>query len=164
MGELRSGRARTRPTDGNFAQVNGLYTVLEALRARYPDLLIENVSRRRQPARLGMLRYTDVAWMDDRTAPSVHVRHNIQGLSALFPPAYLLSFVTDHATEPLHDPPDLSLYFRSRMRGGLGLCFRGDSFTEDEDAEHGAGNRHLQGCASDDHDVGRLPADQTSVA
>ena len=81
-----------------------------------------------------MLRFTDVAWMDDRTAPSVHVRHNIQGLSAVFPPAYLLSFVTDHDTEPLHDAPDLSLYFRSRMGGALGLCFRGDSFTEDENA------------------------------
>ena len=79
-----------------------------------------------------MLRYTDVAWMDDRTAPSVHVRHNIAGLSAVFPPAYLLSFVTDHDTEPLHDAPDLSLYFRSRMGGALGLCFRGDDFTEEE--------------------------------
>jgi alpha-galactosidase len=81
-----------------------------------------------------MLRYTDVAWMDDRTAPSVHVRHNLQGLSAVFPPAYLLSFVTDHDSEPLHDAPDLSLYFRSRMGGALGLCFRSDSFTEGENA------------------------------
>jgi alpha-galactosidase len=81
-----------------------------------------------------MLRFTDVAWMDDRTAPSVHVRHNVQGLSAVFPPAYLLSFVTDHDTEPLHGAPDLSLYFRSRMNGALGLCFRSDSFTESENA------------------------------
>ena len=50
-----------------------------------------------------MLRYTDVAWMDDHTAPSVHVRHNLEGLSTVFPPAYLLSFVTDHITEPLHE-------------------------------------------------------------
>ena len=46
-----------------------------------------------------MLRYTDAAWMDDRTAPSGHVRHNIQGLSALFPPAYLLSFVINSARQ-----------------------------------------------------------------
>ena len=97
-----------------------------------------------------MLRFTDVAWMDDRTAPSVHVRHNLQGLSAVFPPAYLLSFVTDHDTEPLHDAPDLSLYFRSRMSGALGLCFRGDAFTEDENAEHEPRDRHLQGDARDD--------------
>jgi hypothetical protein len=62
------------------------------------------------------------------------VRHNIEGLSAVFPPAYLLSFVTDHDTEPLHDAPDLSLYFRSRMVGALGLCFRTADFTEGESA------------------------------
>jgi hypothetical protein len=62
----------------------------------------------------------------------VNVRHNLEGLSAVFPPSYLLSFVTDHDTEPLHDSPDLPLYFRSRMAGALGLCFRSDSFEEGE--------------------------------
>ena len=84
----------------------------------YPDMLIENVSGGGNRLDLGMLRYTDVAWMDDRTAPSVHVRHNVEGLSAVFPPAYLLSFLTDHEGEPLHDSPDISLYVRSRMAGG----------------------------------------------
>jgi len=70
--------------------------------------------------------------MDDRTAPSVNVRHNLEGLSVVFPPSYLLSFVMDHDTEPLHSSPDLSLYFRSRMDGALGLCFRSDSFGEGE--------------------------------
>jgi alpha-galactosidase len=119
-------------SDGNFAHVRGLYTMLTALRARYPDLQIENVSGGGNRLDIGMLRYTDVAWMDDRTAPSVHVRHNIEGLSAVFPPAYLLSFVTDHDGEPLHDAPDLSLYFRSRMVATLGLCFRISDFTEGE--------------------------------
>jgi len=124
------------PTDGNFAHVNGLYDLLSTLRERYPDMLIENVSGGGNRLDVGMLRYTDAGWMDDRTAPSVHVRHNIEGLSAVFPPAYLLSFVTDHSDggEPLHDAPDLALYFRSRMAGALGLCFRGDGFTDDEQA------------------------------
>jgi len=122
------------PADGNFAHTGALYDMFTQLRARYPGMQIENVSGGGNRLDVGMLRFTDVAWMDDRTAPSVHVRHNIQGLSAVFPPAYLLSFVTDHDTEPLHDAPDLPLYFRSRMGGALGLCFRGDSFTEDEDA------------------------------
>ena len=121
-------------TDGNFAHTGALYDMLSQLRERYPNLLIENVSGGGNRLDVGMLRFTDVAWMDDRTAPSVHVRHNLQGLSAVFPPAYLLSFVTDHDTEPLHDSPDLSLYFRSRMGGALGLCFRGDSFTDEENA------------------------------
>lgn len=120
--------------DGNFTHVNGLYDMLSTLRERYPDLLIENVSGGGNRLDVGMLRYSDAAWMDDRTAPSVHVRHNLEGLSVVFPPAYLLSFVTDHSSEPLHDSPDLSLYFRSRMDGALGLCFRSDAFAEGEEA------------------------------
>ena len=118
--------------DGNFAQVNGLYDVLATLRTQYPDLQIENVSGGGNRLDLGMLRYTDVAWMDDRTAPSGHVRHNIEGLSALFPPAYLLSFVINSAGEPLTNAPDLSLYFRSRMMGGLGLSFKTEGFSDDD--------------------------------
>ncbi len=121
-------------TDGNFAHVSGLYSLLATLRARYPDMLMENVSGGGNRLDLGMARYTDVAWMDDRTAPSVHVRHNVQGLSIVFPPAYLLSFVTDHDGEPLHDAPDLPLYFRSRMEGALGLCFLGGELSDDDAA------------------------------
>lgn len=117
-------------TDGNFAQVEGLYSVLQELRDRYPDLLIENVSGGGNRLDLGMVRYSDTAWMDDRTAPSAHVRHNVEGLSAVFPPAYLLSFVMDHDTEPLHDAPDLPLYVRSRMASALGLCFRGSDLDD----------------------------------
>ena len=116
--------------DGSFAQVNGLYTMLSALRSRYPDMLIENVSGGGNRLDLGMLRYTDVAWMDDRTAPAVRVRHNLEGLSTVFPPAYLLSFVTDLPEEPLHESPDLPLYVRSRAAGILGLSFRLSGLTD----------------------------------
>jgi alpha-galactosidase len=112
------------PADGNFAHVSALYTILQTLRDRYPDLLIENVSGGGNRLDVGMLRYSDVAWMDDRTAPAVNVRHNLQGLSAVFPPAYLLSFVMSAETEPLHGAPDLAALVRSRMAGALGLCFK----------------------------------------
>jgi alpha-galactosidase len=117
-------------TDGNFAHVTALYGVLDEVRQRYPDMLVENVSGGGNRLDLAMMRYSDVGWMDDRTAPSVHVRHNIQGLSVVFPPAYLLSFVTNYETEPLHESPDLSLYLRSRMTSVLGLCFRATELTE----------------------------------
>jgi alpha-galactosidase len=112
------------PSDGNFAQVQGLYAVLSALRSRYPDMLIENVSGGGNRLDLGMLRYTDTGWMDDRSGPAAHVRHNLQGLTMVFPPAYLLSFVNNDAAEPLANPPDLQLYARSRMPGVLGLNYR----------------------------------------
>ncbi len=110
--------------DGNFKHVLGLYSVLAALRERFPGLVIENVSGGGNRLDLGMARYTDTAWMDDRSAPSVHVRHNLEGLSAVFPSAYLLSFMMDHADESVFDPADLSMYVRSRMPGMLGLCLR----------------------------------------
>jgi alpha-galactosidase len=103
--------------------VTALYQILAALHQRYPNLVIENCSQGGNRLDFGMIRYADTAWMDDRTAPSVHVRHNIEGLSEMFPPAYLLSFVTDHVGESVEDAQDLSLYFRSRMAGILGLCF-----------------------------------------
>lgn len=122
-------------TDGNFAHVNGLYQVLAELRARYPELPIENVSGGGNRLDFGMLRYSDVAWMDDRSAPSIHVRHIIEGLSAVFPPAYLLSFVIDHESESLHRAVDMPLYFRSRMPATLGLCFRSNEFEEGDAAQ-----------------------------
>jgi alpha-galactosidase len=119
------------PNDGNFAQVTGLYALLQQLRDRYPELLVENVSGGGNRLDFGMLRYTDAGWMDDRTAPSVHVRHIVQGLSTVFPPAYLLSFLTQHADERLHAANDLSLYVRSRMQGAFGLGFRSGDLSDD---------------------------------
>jgi alpha-galactosidase len=120
--------------DGNFAHVTALYQMLATVRQRYPNLIIENCSQGGNRLDFGMLRYTDTAWMDDRTSPSVHVRHNVEGLSEMFPPAYLLSFVTDHVGESIEDAQDLSLYFRSRMAGILGLCFRAGALSDSDTA------------------------------
>ena len=117
-------------TDGNFAHVNALYQMLDTLHDRYPNLMIENVSGGGNRLDFGMLRYTDVGWMDDRTSPAVHVRHDIEGLSVAFPPAYLFSFVTSYDPESLHESKDMSMYMRSRMLAALGLCFRAEDLTE----------------------------------
>jgi alpha-galactosidase len=109
--------------DGNFAHVTALYEMLAALREHYPDLMIENVSGGGNRLDLGMLRYTDTAWMDDRSGPSAYVRHHFEGLSAAFPPVYLFAFVTQGDDERLTQYADLPLYFRSRMLGTLGMSF-----------------------------------------
>jgi len=111
------------PGDGNFAHVTGLYDVLRQIRARYPTMQIENCSQGGNRLDFGMLRYTDAAWMDDRTGPAAHVRHNLEGLMTFLPPAYLLSFVVENENEPLIDSPDLPLTMRSRMPGILGLTY-----------------------------------------
>jgi alpha-galactosidase len=112
------------PTDGSFAHVSALYGILDMLRSRYPSMLIENCSGGGNRLDFAMMKYTDVAWMSDQTSPSIRVRHNVEGLSLIFPPAYLLSFLTDLGWEPLHDSPDLSLYARSRMMEAFGLSIR----------------------------------------
>lgn len=119
-------------SDGNFAHVKGLYDVLSVLRERYPHLLLENCAQGGNRADFGMLGYSDVGWMDDRTGPSVHVRHNLEGLTTFFPPAYLLSFAISDEGEPLSGAPDLGLYLRSRMPGILGLTYRAAELTEED--------------------------------
>ena len=96
------------------------------MRRRYPDLLIENVSGGGARLDFGMMAFTDTAWMDDRTSPASHVRHNIEGLSFAFPPAYLLSFLIDADGEPIAGAEDLPLLVRSRGAGILGLTYRTD--------------------------------------
>jgi alpha-galactosidase len=117
--------------DGNFAHVKGLYDVLATLRERYPALQIENCSQGGNRLDFGMLRFTDTAWMDDRTSPAAHVRHNLEGLMTWFPPAYLLSFVLND-NESIVDSPDLGLFLRSRMPGILGLTYRSSHLTESD--------------------------------
>jgi alpha-galactosidase len=118
------------PADGNMAHVQALYGLLDELRRRYPDLLIENVSGGGARLDFGMMAYTDTAWMDDRTSPASHVRHNIEGLSFAFPPAYLLSFLIDADGEPIAGAEDLPLLVRSRGAGILGLTYRSDVIDE----------------------------------
>ena len=118
--------------DGNLAHHAGLYDVLARLRARFPELVIENCAEGGNRLDPGMLQFTDAAWMDDVTSPSAHVRHNLQGLGAIFPPAYLLSFVKDDPAELVHNASDMPFYFRSRMPGILGLSLRGEEFGDDD--------------------------------
>lgn len=130
----RSGHGHGASNDGNYAHVASLYSVLAFLRARYPNMVIENCAQGGNRLDFGLLRYTDVGWMDDRSFPSAHVRHNIEGLIAFFPPAYLLSFVMSGLVERLPGAPDLPLLMRSRMPGVLGLTYRLTELTEaDED-------------------------------
>jgi alpha-galactosidase len=121
--------------DGNFMQVRGLQQVLDTIRARYPDLVIENCSGGGNRLEPSMLAYSDTAWMDDRSLSPMHVRHNLQGLSTLMPPASLLSFVfgNEWASDP--DDSDLGFAFRSRMPGILGAAWRNDDLVDEARVE-----------------------------
>jgi alpha-galactosidase len=121
--------------DGNFAHVLGLRDVLAQLRARFPDLMIENCSGGGNRLEPGMLALTDTAWMDDQTAPSSRVRHNFEGLSVVLPPASLLSFVVPSEWGGGDSNEDLPLSFRSRMPGILGSTWRAQDLSEGQAAQ-----------------------------
>jgi alpha-galactosidase len=130
----RAGHGHTA-TDGNLRHNAALLEMLATLRERFPDLVIENVSGGGNVLDFSMLRVTDVGWMDDQSAPSSHVRHNLEGLSGFFPPAYLFSFVMGDAEEPFHGTSDMGLVTRSRMPGALGLTYRSNELAESEGEE-----------------------------
>jgi alpha-galactosidase len=108
-------------TDGNFAHMRGLQTLWQQLRDTFPDLDIEDCASGGNRLSLDMLNYTDAAWMDDQSAPSGRVRHNLEGLLNLFPAPYLLSFTMGGDGEPMDPTVDLPMMFRSRMGGMLGI-------------------------------------------
>ena len=111
------------PVDGgNYEHTRALYELLSAVRGRYPHLTIENCAGGGHRLDFAMARLTDAAWMDDTSAPSRHVRRNLNGLFALFPAPYLLSYVMPHDEEPLRGAEDLLLLVRSRMPGVVGLA------------------------------------------
>ena len=150
------------PDDGNFTHVQGLYGLLDDLRMRYPNLLIENVSGGGNRLDYGMAAYTDTAWMDDLTSPSSHVRHNLEGLASAFPPAYLLSFVIDTGDEPLAGG-DLPQIVRSRTPGILGLTYRIDDLDDDVRAGLTAEIARLQAAARHDYTDGRLAPERSGA-
>ena len=106
---------------GNYEHTRGLYEILAAIRQRYPSLTIENCSGGGHRIDFAMARLTDSAWMDDRTAPSSHVRYNLQGLLSAFPAPYLFSYVMGNFEEPIQGNLDIPLLVRSRMPGIVGI-------------------------------------------
>lgn len=112
---------------GNYANVMGLYEVLDYLRAQFPNLMIEDCASGGNRMDYALLRRTDIAWLSDQTDPSYRVRYHVTGASYPFPPEYLNSWLVDSYYEPLstaEDPRILQSYLRSRMMGAFGISVR----------------------------------------
>lgn len=111
------------PVDGgNYERTRGLYAVLAAVRERFPSLILENSSGGGNRLDFALARLADTAWMDDRSAPSAHVRRNLQGLMTMFPASYLFSYVMSHVDEPIRGADDIAMLVRSRMPGVVGVA------------------------------------------
>lgn len=114
--------------DGEAAQLAGVYTVMDRLRARFPDLIIENCAGGGTRMDFALVQHTHCAWMDDASEPAHRTRFHTAGASYLLPPEQLNAWVTESYYENLLDQempePVLRATVRSRMIGAMGLSCR----------------------------------------
>ncbi len=119
--------------DAEAAQLNGVYVVLDALRARFPDLIIENCAGGGTRMDFGFAAKTHTAWVSDATDPPQRVRAHMAGATYLFPPSMLNTWLVESRYEGLdrHDLPDpvLRAHVRSRMLGAFGISCRMTQWT-----------------------------------
>lgn len=114
--------------DGEEAQLAGVHRVWDALRARFPNLIIENCAGGGTRMDFEMAAHSHVAWVDDASEPTARNRFHLEGASYLFPPVVLNSWVTESRQENLNgrDLPEAVTkgIVRSRMLGALGFSCR----------------------------------------
>lgn len=117
-------------TDGEYAQVLGIYEVLEQLRVKFPNLVIENCAGGGTRMDTGILQHSHVQWIDDESELPQRVRYHCSRLSHYMPQycSYVLSYLSedlsrygDPAGSPFCDRFDAEL--RSRMLGLWGLGY-----------------------------------------
>lgn len=120
---------------GNYANVMGLYEVLDYLRAQFPNLIIEDCASGGNRMDYALMRRTDIAWLSDQTDPSYRVRYHVTGASYPFPPEYLNSWLVDSYFEPLAKTDDARVfqaYLRSRMMGAFGISLKTDVLSAEQ--------------------------------
>jgi alpha-galactosidase len=114
--------------DGEAAQLAGVYRVMDALRDRFPELIIENCAGGGTRMDFEMAAHSHVAWVSDATEPAARVRFQGEGANYLFVPATMNAWVSESKFENLNgrDIPEVALnaIVRSRMIGALGFSGR----------------------------------------
>ncbi len=104
-----------------IAYVQNLYSILEELRAKHPQVEIESCSSGGARVDLGIMRYTDEVWPSDNT--DAFDRILIQdGFTYAYTPAVMMAWVTDSPTWVNQRTLSLEYRFLSSMQGSLGIA------------------------------------------
>jgi hypothetical protein len=107
---------------------------MDALRQRFPDLVIENCAGGGTRMDFAIARHTHTWWMDDASEPAHRTRMHSSGAGYLFPMETLNSWVTESEYENLNgqDLPDpiVRAMFRSRMMGAIGISCRTTAWSD----------------------------------
>ncbi len=121
--------------DAEAAQLRGVYRVMEALRRRFPELVIENCAGGATRMDFALARQTPVAWLNDASEPAHRSRFHNAGASYLFPPGMLNAWVTESEHENVNgqDLPDpvWRAVIRSRMLGAIGFSCQLVTWSDD---------------------------------
>jgi alpha-galactosidase len=111
--------------------VNNLYSILAELRARHPNVEIEDCSGGGGRVDLGIMRYTDEVWASDNTDP--FDRLSIQnGFTYAFTPGVMMAWVTDSPNWVNRRVTSLEYRFLSSMQGSLGVGANLSNWTPDD--------------------------------
>ncbi|MHB1293868.1 MAG: alpha-galactosidase [Anaerolineae bacterium] len=86
--------------DGTYAYTQGLYNVLDALRVRYPNMILENCASGGNRIDYGILRRTHTQWLSDYSHRADSVRFHLQGAWYALPTRYLNTWaMTENTTQ-----------------------------------------------------------------
>jgi alpha-galactosidase len=111
--------------DGEAAQIEGVYKVMDALRERFPDLVIENCAGGATRMDYAIARHTHCAWMNDASEPHYRTRFHTAGATYIYPPEMLNAWITESEHENVNRqelPDDVwRAVIRSRMIGAMGF-------------------------------------------
>jgi len=111
--------------------VEGVYSIMDRLRAAHPRLEIQSCSGGGGRVDLGMLARTEQVWTSDNT--DAYDRMRIQdGFSVAYPPRVMESWVTHEVNHQTGRKASLDLRFDVAMRGALGIGTSLNKLSEDE--------------------------------
>lgn len=100
--------------------VRNLYSILEELRAKHPQVEIESCSGGGSRVDLGIMRYTDQVWPSDNTDAFDRLLMQ-DGFSYAYAPGVMMAWVTDSPTWVNQRNLSLEYRFLSSMQGSLGI-------------------------------------------
>ncbi|GCE30726.1 alpha-galactosidase [Dictyobacter alpinus] len=100
--------------------VQGVYTIMDTLRARHPQLSIESCSGGGSRADLGILTRTDQVWSSDNTHPDARLFIQ-EGISHILPGRTMGAWVTDTPSDRVWNEIPLRYRFHVSMMGMLGI-------------------------------------------
>jgi len=100
--------------------VQNLYSILEELRAKHPNVEIESCSGGGSRVDLGIMRLTDEVWPSDNTDAFDRLLMQ-DGFTYAYAPGVMMSWVTDSPTWVNQRTLSLEYRFLSSMQGSLGI-------------------------------------------